>query len=136
MSTRYNDGSHYEKHQRAAELHDAGAHAHRVAEQHGQNDHLSGHEHSRLALEHSRDAHHATQVTTVGHGIAAFGHDDIAVRAHELWKAKGCPEGSSQEDWFRAAEELRSRAGAQSGAVRSDDQTKSMFSKTADVAGG
>ena len=33
MSTRYNNGSHYENHQRAAELHDVAAHAHRVAEQ-------------------------------------------------------------------------------------------------------
>ena len=106
MSTRYNNGSHYENHQRAAELHDAGAHAHRVAEQHGQHEHLSGHEHSRLALEHSRDAPQATQVTTGGHGTAPFGHDNIAVRAHELLQARGCPEGSSQEDWFRAAEQL------------------------------
>lgn len=135
MSTRYNDGSHYENHQRAAELHDAGAHAHRVAEQHRQDDHLSGHEQSRLALEHTRDAHHYTQATTVGRGIAAFVHNDIAVRAHELWQARGCPEGSSQEDWFHAAEELRSRAGAQKGSERSDDLTKSVFSKTADVAG-
>jgi hypothetical protein len=129
MSTRYNDGSHYENHQRAAELHDAGAHAHRVAEQHGQNDYLSGHEQSRLALERSRDAHHATQVTTAGHGIAAFGHDDIAARAHELWQARGCPEGSSQEDWFRAAEELRSRAGTHRVPVGSDDQNQIDFLK-------
>ena len=40
MSTRYNNGSHYENHQRAAELHDAAAHAHRTgAEQHGKQDH-------------------------------------------------------------------------------------------------
>jgi len=36
MSTRYNNASHYENHQRAAELHEGAAHAHRVAEQHGQ----------------------------------------------------------------------------------------------------
>jgi hypothetical protein len=136
MSTRYNDGSHYENHQRAAELHEAGAHAHRVAQQHGQDDHLSGHEHSRLALEHSRDAARATQLTTVGHGIAAFGHHNIAARAYELWQARGCPEGSSQEDWFRAAEQLRSRAGFQRDSVRFDDQASAVFSKTADVGGG
>jgi hypothetical protein len=106
MSTRYNDGSHYENHQRAAELHDAAAHAHRVAEAQG------NHVHSQQALEHTQEAHRHTQVATVGHGIAAFGHDDIAALAHKLWEARGCPEGSPDEDWFRAAEELRSRASA------------------------
>ena len=71
MSTRYNDGSHYENHQQAAELHDLAAHAHRAAEQHGQEEHLTGHEHSRQALEHSEDAHRHTQAATAGHGIAA-----------------------------------------------------------------
>jgi hypothetical protein len=110
MSTRYNNGSHYENHQRAAELHEAAAHAHRVAEQHGDQDHLTGHEHSRRALEHSQEAHQHTQTTAGNHGIHAFGHQEIAALAYELWKARGCPEGSSEEDWFHAAEELRSRA--------------------------
>jgi len=111
MSTRYNDGSHYENHQKAAELNDGAAHAHRAAEEHGQQDHLTGHEHSRQALEHSPDAHqHPQGGNTFGHGIAAFGHADIAALAYELWQARGCPHGSSEEDWFRAAAELRSRA--------------------------
>ena len=109
MSTRQNNGSHYENHQRAAELQDDAAHAHRVAEQQGKQDHLTGHEHSRQALEYPQAAHQRTQAGTTGHGIAAFGHDDIAALAHELWKARGCPDGSPQEDWFHAAEQLRSR---------------------------
>jgi hypothetical protein len=109
MSTRYNDGSHYENHQRAAELHDVAAHAHRVGEQQGKEEHLTGQEHSRQALEHSEDAHRLTQAATVGHGIIAFGHADIAALANELWHARGCPEGSPQEDWFHAVEELRCR---------------------------
>jgi hypothetical protein len=72
--------------------------------------HLKGHEHSRQALEHSQ-AHQHTQVATTGHGIAAFGHDEIEALAYELWQARGCPIGSPQEDWFHAAEELRFRAG-------------------------
>ena len=110
MSTRYNNGSHYENHQRAAELHDGAAHAHRVAEQHGKQDHLTGHELSRQALEHSQDAHQHTRTAAAAHGIAAFGHHDIAALAYELWHARGCPDGSPEEDWFHAAEELRSRA--------------------------
>jgi hypothetical protein len=110
MSTRYNNGSHYENHQRAAELHDVAAHAHGVAEQHGMQDHLTGHELSRQALEDSHNAHEHAQETTMGHGVAAFGHEDIAALAHQLWRARGCPEGSPEEDWFHAAEQLRSRA--------------------------
>jgi Protein of unknown function (DUF2934) len=133
MSTRYNNGSHYENHQRAAELHDGAAHAHRVAEQHGQDDHLSGHEHSRVALEQSHNAYEHFDAITGGHGIATFTHDDIAALAHELRKARGCPEGSSDEDWFHAAEELRSRAGALKRPMRSEDDVKSILSEPADV---
>jgi hypothetical protein len=46
----------------------------------------------------------------VGHGIAAFGHREIAALAHKLWQARGCPEGSPEEDWFEAVKELRSHA--------------------------
>lgn len=113
MSTRYNNGSHYENHQRAAELHDAAAHAHRSAEQqHGKQDHLTGHEHSRQALEHSGTAHQHTEAATTGHGVKAFGHDDIAALAYDLWLTRGGSEGSPQEDWFLAVKQLRSRATA------------------------
>lgn len=112
MSTRYNSGSHYENHQLAAELHDGAGHAYRVAEQQGKQDHLSGHEHSRQSLEHRQDDRQHTQGATIGHGIAAFGHHDIAALAHELWQARGCPHGSPQADWFHAVEQLRSRTRA------------------------
>jgi hypothetical protein len=113
MSIRYNNGSHYENHQQAAELHDRAAHAHRAAaEDHGKQDHQTGHEQSRQAFEHSREALHSTQQAhqaTNNHGIIVFGHQDIAALAHGLWRARGCPEGSPDEDWFQAAEHLRSR---------------------------
>jgi hypothetical protein len=113
MSTRYNNGSHYENHQRAAELHDVAAHAHGVAEQHGKQDHLTGRELSRQALQDSQDAQRHPQASATGHGsahdIVPFGHEDIAALAHKLWEARGCPDGSPEEDWFHAAEQLRSR---------------------------
>jgi hypothetical protein len=114
MSTRYNNGSHYENHQRAAELHDSAAHAHRsAAEAHEKQDHQTGQELSRRALEHSQQAYQHTEQanrdTVNEHGIAVFGHEDIAVLAHALWEARGRPEGSSEEDWFRAVQELRAR---------------------------
>ena len=113
MSTRYNSGSHYENHQRAAELHDDAAHAHRVAEDHhDKQDHQSGHEQSRHALEHSQKAFQQSQQLhrqTNKHGVPVFGHDEIAELANKLWRERGCPEGSPEEDWFHAAEQLRSR---------------------------
>ncbi len=106
MSTRYNNGSHYENHQRAAELHDLAAHAHRAAQQNGNQEHQTGPEHSRQALEHSQAAHRQTQLSLNRHGIETFGHKEIAELAHHLWLARGCPNGSPQEDWFHAKEEL------------------------------
>ena len=116
MSTRYNNGSHYENHQRAAELHEEAAHAHRsAADHHGKQDHQTGQEMSRQAMEHSQRAFEATQQArhaTNEHGIPVFGHDDIANLAHQLWVERGRPEGSPDVDWFNAAEQLRSRNAA------------------------
>jgi hypothetical protein len=115
MSTRYNNGSHYENHQRAAELHDSAAHAHRsAAEAHEKQEHETGQELSRQALEHSQQAYrHAGQAhqgAVNGHDVATFGHEEIAALAHALWQGRGCPQGSAEEDWFQAAHDLRARA--------------------------
>lgn len=113
MSTRYNNGSHYENHQRAAELQDSAEHAHRVAEQeHSKEEHLTAHEQTRQAHEHSSRPNAATETNghaSSGHGVETFGHAEIAALAHELWQQRGCPEGSPEEDWYRAAQQLRSR---------------------------
>ena len=110
MSTQKDAGNRYDGHRRAAELHDAAAHAHLVADQHGMQDHLTGHEQSRKALEHSQKAHLETHAASGMHGIVPFGHNEIALLAHDIWHSKGCPEGSDQEDWFQAVAQLRSRA--------------------------
>jgi len=86
MSTRHANKAPYENRERTAELQGAPAHTHRAAEQ-------------------SR-----TQAPAGSHGVAAFGHDDISALAYELWQARGCPDGSPQEDWFNASEQLRSRS--------------------------
>jgi hypothetical protein len=109
MSTRYNDGSHYENHQRATELEDGAAHAHSVGEHDGKQPYLTGNEHTRKMFEHAQEEQRQSHEATVGHGIVAFGHNDIAALAHELWQARGCPEGSPEEDWFEAVKKLRSR---------------------------
>jgi hypothetical protein len=33
--------------------------------------------------------------------------DQIAARAYEKWKQRGCPQGDSSRDWFAASEEVR-----------------------------
>ncbi len=115
MSTRNSHGSHYENHQRAAELHDNTAHAHRsAAEAHEKQDHQTGQELSRQALEHSQAAFEQTgqvhRSVVNEHGIAIFGHEDIATLAYTLWQGRGGPDGSPEEDWFHAARELRARS--------------------------
>jgi hypothetical protein len=32
--------------------------------------------------------------------------EEVALRAYELWQQKGCPQGSAEEDWLQAEEEL------------------------------
>lgn len=107
----------HESQQIATEHHDLAAHAHRAgSEHHGAEDHLTGHESSRHGLEHSDNAYLLAQEgprktgTGHGNGSAHAAHEqDIAVLAYELWQGRSCPEGSPEDDWFRAVEELRSR---------------------------
>ena len=33
--------------------------------------------------------------------------EQIAALAHALWQERGCPEGSSEEDWFEAERKIR-----------------------------
>jgi hypothetical protein len=106
----------HNSHQTAADFHNIAAQAHRsAAGHHGQGDHLTGHEHSRQALEHTNKAYRHSL------GVARTEHDaivpaqratekNIASLAYKLWEARGCPEGSSQEDWFRAVEKLQSHS--------------------------
>ena len=100
-------------HYRAAELHDFAAHAHRVAaESHDNKDHLTGHEQSRRALEHSGQAFQLTQQVfreSSGHPAVAKEFDKTAILAHQLWCERGCPEGSPDVDWHLASEQLRNK---------------------------
>ena len=34
---------------------------------------------------------------------------EIIPLAYEFWQARGCPDGTPEEDWFRAEEELENR---------------------------
>lgn len=37
------------------------------------------------------------------------GQQEVAELAYQFWQARGCPDGSPEEDWFRAEQELQSR---------------------------
>ena len=45
-------------------------------------------------------------------------HEEIALRAHRLWEARGCPIASPEEDWLRAEEEIRGEQADRDEAVR------------------
>lgn len=34
-------------------------------------------------------------------------HESIAALAYALWQERGCPDGSAEEDWFRAEQEWK-----------------------------
>jgi hypothetical protein len=42
-------------------------------------------------------------------GSESVSQPEIAALAHRLWQSRGCPEGSPDEDWFRAELELGSK---------------------------
>jgi hypothetical protein len=39
--------------------------------------------------------------------LSAVDDEEIARLAYSYWEARGCPIGSSKEDWYRAENELR-----------------------------
>jgi hypothetical protein len=52
------------------------------------------------------------QNVTTDHGVFVRSQkareEEIPSLAYKLWQDRGCPDGSPQEDWFRAIEELQS----------------------------
>jgi hypothetical protein len=40
--------------------------------------------------------------------------EQIAALAYSLWQERGCPEGTAQEDWFRAEQEVQAKQESQS----------------------
>ena len=45
----------------------------------------------------------------------SFTEPAISKRAYELWVERGCPEGSPEQDWYRAESELKDGAHGRSG---------------------
>jgi hypothetical protein len=51
----------------------------------------------------------STSTTQEQNPSPAVNESEIAQRAYTLWQQRGCPDGCSEEDWFQAEQELRSR---------------------------
>ena len=53
------------------------------------------------------DADHYPEQNEVNEGGLFPSVEQITRRAHEIWMRKGCPEGSAEQDWFEAEQELK-----------------------------
>jgi hypothetical protein len=52
-------------------------------------------------------------------------HEQISLRAYQLWQERGCPIGSPEEDWSRAEEEIRRLQAAQPATRSKGTKTRS-----------
>lgn len=102
----------HETHERSTELRGGSAHAHEVADYtRDKQDHPTANERSRREREAKHDMQdRMEEAWNLGSNGAApryFGHKEIAELAHNLWVERGCPDGSAEEDWFAASQQLR-----------------------------
>lgn len=98
--SKHQSGSHAGSQHQADEQQNKAVHVHDSAAQtRDKQDHETGNEQTRRALEHKPKDHHNNEQA----------HLATAALAHDLWQSRGCPEGSAEEDWFNAAQELRER---------------------------
>lgn len=51
----------------------------------------------------------STETMDSTEGSFGIDHEELARRAYECWHARGCPEGSSEADWFEAERQIRTR---------------------------
>ena len=58
-----------------------------------------------------KSARETEAVSNVHDGLSTphSAHEEIAILAHGLWQARGCPNGSPDEDWFQAHQEFQTR---------------------------
>ena len=68
---------------------------------------------SKLAEESAATAENPTEPVESAGQTAGLepncNEDEVAALAYKLWQERGCPNGSDQEDWFRAENELKNR---------------------------
>ena len=57
----------------------------------------------------------------------AQNREQIAALAYQLWQDRGCPEGTPDEDWFRAERELARSKRIDGKEVGSQDSTERLI---------
>jgi hypothetical protein len=66
--------------------------------------------------------------------------EEIALIAYRYWQARGCPNGSSEDDWFRAEREVREArahtAGSNESSANRGPRSRISADKTATIAVG
>jgi hypothetical protein len=50
---------------------------------------------------------HSSEEKANGTATSSLDPRRTEILAYEFWRARGCPEGSAEEDWFLAEEQLR-----------------------------
>ena len=60
-----------------------------------------------LKIERQKRVINDTTTPVPAGSIENMNDNQIAARAYDLWQERGCPVGSPETDWFRAAEDLR-----------------------------
>jgi hypothetical protein len=55
------------------------------------------------------------QVALVERADSPSVHEQIAALAYALWQERGCPEGSPEQDWLKAEDELKAKIEGQAG---------------------
>jgi hypothetical protein len=53
--------------------------------------------------------HEGITTTALGQTSEPENQQTTAALAYALWQARGCPDGTPDEDWFRAEEALKNR---------------------------
>jgi hypothetical protein len=108
----------HDSQQIANEQRNLAAHNHHTgAEHHGKEEHPGGHESSRRDAEHVNQAYLLAQKEHQGPGTGQSAHGlaheekemETAALAYQHWQDRGCPIGSPEHDWTRAADEIRAR---------------------------
>ena len=47
---------------------------------------------------------------SVAHSNGFPSYEEVSRLAYDYWQARGCPDGSSEEDWLRAEHDLKNAA--------------------------
>ena len=80
-----------------------------------------------MARQRNHTARDSGSVAEISSQFARIGRpgpenqEEIAALAHALWQARGCPNGSPEEDWFQAKRKLAERSRRQTAELQGAD---------------